>query len=61
MGSALYNFNTWSDDILLDEMMILFRIGRNEGGLSDNIRENFKAICAEGKKRGLLVRKRGEE
>ena len=43
-----------SDDKLLETMMDWTRIYRNEGKLNGDERKNYRAICAEIKKRGLL-------
>lgn len=46
-----------SNDVLLNEMMIWFRIGRNEDGLKGEERAYFKKVCDEILKRNLLPRR----
>lgn len=43
-----------SDDKLLETMMDWTRIYRNEGKLNEEERKNYRALCAEIRKRGLL-------
>jgi hypothetical protein len=43
-----------SNDVLLNEMIIWIRIGRNEEGLKGEEKKYFRAVCDEVKKRGLL-------
>lgn len=50
-----------SNDQLSNELMYWFRVGRNEGGLKDDERKFFRAVCNEMADRRILDRSNTEE
>jgi hypothetical protein len=50
------NTKEMTDDQLLEDLLIWFRIGRNEGGLNLEERTYFQSLVKEIKNRNLLNR-----